>query len=327
MSQTVKDYIDTQADWNQSDSSARDYIKNKPVVPPNIKHIIHIAGRAPGEKDMLSAASDGEYWIDEDEQFGEDLFLVTDNAGGNYRTLVPYSDDTLYIDSSDIWVYNAINDEFYYILDLKVVGNSPTYYGTCTTSGSSNNLVVTSSKFELKTGAVINVKFSSNRTVSGNCTMDVGSRGAKTVKFGHSTIVPAYAWQIGQVIKFVYDGTYFVAETAKAGTTTLGLTTLTDSVSSTNTNTAATPNSVKQAYDLAASKADKMTLVPISSVPAAAVNLAINQYYRFDVNLTSFTGLLPTVTADDNLKSICLCFTTGSNPTITFVSTDNPVLY
>lgn len=59
-------------------------------------------------------------------------------------------------------------------------------------------------------------------------------------------------WHANQIVEFVFDGTYWLMVTPGDATTSYeGVVKLTDSTSSTSTTTAATPNSVKTAYDLA----------------------------------------------------------------------------
>ena len=59
-------------------------------------------------------------------------------------------------------------------------------------------------------------------------------------------------WYANQIVEFVFDGNYWLMVNPGPATTSYeGVVKLTDSTSSTSTTTAATPNSVKTAYDLA----------------------------------------------------------------------------
>lgn len=66
-------------------------------------------------------------------------------------------------------------------------------------------------------------------------------------------------WAAGEVLDLVYDGTsWIIVDGAIADEETYGYTKLSDSISSTSTNVAATANAVKTAYDLANSKQDAL---------------------------------------------------------------------
>lgn len=133
------------------------------------------------------------------------------------------------------------------------------YYATCTTAAGTAAKVATTtnSDFELTTGAMVRVKFTNADTYNGTSTLNVDSKGAKNIIKVGTTVKPRYYWQAGEVVDFVYDGTYFVMlEAATATTTYYGITALSSATNSTSEALAATPKAVKTAYDLAASKTD-----------------------------------------------------------------------
>ena len=117
-------------------------------------------------------------------------------------------------------------------------------YGTCTTSGSVTAKVVNSDDFgELKKGACINVKFSYANTAT-SPTMNVNGTGAKSIKKYGTTGSMAYMWYTGEVVQFVYDGTYWVMVDGGTATTTYyGATKLQSTITNTDT-VAATPGAV-----------------------------------------------------------------------------------
>lgn len=87
-----------------------------------------------------------------------------------------------------------------------------TLYGTCSTAAATAAKVVTCADFDtLITGVTIHVKFTNSNTVA-NPTLNVNGTGAKTIyrygKTAPSTSV-ATSWFAGQVVTFVYDGTYW----------------------------------------------------------------------------------------------------------------------
>ena len=126
------------------------------------------------------------------------------------------------------------------------------YYGTCTTSASTQAKVVTCSDFVLETGAKISVKFTNGQTYNGTATLNVNGTGAINICRVGTTTTTRYYWSAGEVVDFVYDGTNYVMEGKGVATTTYyGVTKLSSSTSSTSTSLAATPSAVKSAYDLA----------------------------------------------------------------------------
>lgn len=112
--------------------------------------------------------------------------------------------------------------------DLKTVAFSGSYndlsdipetahiaYGTCSTSGSTSEKIITISdsvKWELKTGSIITVKFTSTNTAS-NPTFNVNNTGAKPVWYNTSVITSSnlgYAGTKNRPLNYVYDGTQYV---------------------------------------------------------------------------------------------------------------------
>lgn len=173
------------------------------------------------------------------------------------------------------------------------VGNSKIWYGTCNTQNVDK--VVTCSGFVLEAGATINVLFTYADTYivpESDVTLNVNSTGAKKIKVdGSTSYTKTYLrWNANEVVTFVYDGTNYVMVRSGAATTTYyGLTQLTDSTSSTSTTTAATPNSVKSAYDLANSKVGAWTAVGSATQGNTSQNLP-----------SSFSELLCVVKVDNN---------------------------
>ena len=132
------------------------------------------------------------------------------------------------------------------------VGNSKSWYGTSSTSASTQTKVVTCSGFTLSTGDTIVVTFTNAQTYNGQPKLNVNSTGAINIQYKSGTAGIRYMWNAGSTIEFVYDGTNFVCEGRDlANTTYYGVTKLSDSTSSTSTTLAATANAVKKAYDLA----------------------------------------------------------------------------
>lgn len=130
----------------------------------------------------------------------------------------------------------------------KIKDNLKSYYGTCTTSASTQAKVVTCSGFKLETGAKISVKFTNAQTYNGTATLNVNSTGAKNITRVGTTTTTRYYWSAGEVIDFVYDGTNYIMEGKGTATTTYyGVTKLATSAVSTSTSTALTPASLNNA--------------------------------------------------------------------------------
>lgn len=127
-----------------------------------------------------------------------------------------------------------------------VDAHSDVYYATCSTSATTVAKVATTTKgdFVLATGAKVTVKFTYRNSASSSATLNVDNTGDKTIyRAGSSTT--QYYWQAGEVLDFVYDGTYWVMEgKSRATTTDYGITKLETSSTSTSTSTALTPSSL-----------------------------------------------------------------------------------
>ena len=83
------------------------------------------------------------------------------------------------------------------------------WYGTCSTAAGTAAKVVTCAGFTLVTGSTVAVKFTNGNTYNGQITLDVNSTGAKNVR-DYGQFYGAYgrcAWDAGQTMIFVYDGT------------------------------------------------------------------------------------------------------------------------
>lgn len=136
-------------------------------------------------------------------------------------------------------------------------GEKFVWLGQCNTdSGTAAKVVTTDSQdFELKDGSVVFVKFNTSNTTT-ITTLNVDGTGDKPAYAASSQKMFSYivANTIGynEIVPFVYNGLYYIRVNGNlASTNYYGITLLEDSISSTSTNKAATPNAVKQAYDLA----------------------------------------------------------------------------
>ena len=154
--------------------------------------------------------------------------------------------------------------------------NQKTWFGECTVSGQSR--AVTCEGFVLEDGAHISIFFDYAVTTS-SLFLNINNTGSKHVQISASSTFPQYGFWGGEIVDFVYYadyGYYFAIGKTYATTTYYGVTKLTNSTSSTSTTTAATPNSVKQAYDLANSQ---KTTITTGSVTATNIYSDGKQVY------------------------------------------------
>lgn len=161
------------------------------------------------------------------------------------------------------------------------------YYGTCTTAAATAAKVVTADRdFVLETGAAIDVKFSYANSASAP-TLNVGGTGAKAVKKYGNTAPNTYQWYAGAMVRFVYDGTYWIMEGGTTATTTYyGVTKLNSSTSSTSTTEAATPSAVKAAMD----KANAAQVKPTTAiVTLTAANWTTEGTYSLEATYPNAT--------------------------------------
>lgn len=162
----------------------------------------------------------------------------------------------------------------------------PTFYGICSTSSTSSTKAVTvNGTFSLKTGITVYVRFQNgSENVSGTPTLNVNGTGAKTIKYQGTSNIPSGFWEAGSVVQFTYSGSYwYVVGGSRASTSGYGLVKLIDSVTSTDTSQAATPNSVKQAYDLA----DSANTAAQNAYPktGGVIDLGINETTQENQNV------------------------------------------
>lgn len=136
------------------------------------------------------------------------------------------------------------------------------FYGTCATAAATAAKAVVCEEFtadDLVEGAVVIVKFTNAQTYNGAPTLNVNSTGAKNIKRYGTTNAARYEWLAGEVLTFVYDGTYWIMSNGGIATTTYyGMTKLSSATNSTSAAVAATASAVKAAYDLANGKQDEL---------------------------------------------------------------------
>jgi len=210
------------------------------------------------------------------------------------------------------WLKNWFYDKTE--IDSELSKKKSHYYGTCTTSASTQVKAVTSTDFVLNTGVVLSVKFTNNNTYNGTAKLKINdSEDEINVAVVGTTTTSRYYWKAGEVVTFVYDGTNFImAEGGNATTTYYGVTKLSSSTSSTSEALSATPKAVKAAYDLANGKLSSSDVgaVAISNsyadldnkptIPSNVSDLNNDSGY---ITSSAITGMLTSSDIADNLTT------------------------
>ena len=132
------------------------------------------------------------------------------------------------------------------------------FYGTCSTSSSTQTKVVSVDDWSFTTGNILFVKFSNVTTYDGTARISIDGT-VKDITSVGTTKTSQYRWRAGELVGFVYDGTnMLMLEGGLASTSYYGVTKLSNDIDSTSTSLSATPKAVKTAYDLADSKQDEL---------------------------------------------------------------------
>ena len=94
-------------------------------------------------------------------------------------------------------------------------------YATSDTAASTTAKVASTSNgdFTLQTGNSIKIKFTYENTAT-SPTLNVDDTGAKTIK-GYGTTKPDIWWADGDVVEFVYDGTYWIMQPSQGQLSTI----------------------------------------------------------------------------------------------------------
>ena len=133
--------------------------------------------------------------------------------------------------------------------DEKTYQLSSVLYGECSTAAGTQAKTVTipgvAELNESNAGLSIYVKFENNQTYNGTPTLNVNGIGAKNIRRNGTTNAARYEWAAGEILNFVFDGTYWVIVDGNFATTTYyGVTKLATSATSTSTGLALTPASL-----------------------------------------------------------------------------------
>jgi hypothetical protein len=119
-------------------------------------------------------------------------------------------------------------------------------YGVCDTAAATQTKAVSiPSVTALYEGLRVTVKFENQQNYNGAPKLDVSGTGAVSICSVSGTLASRYEWGIGEVVDFVYDGTYWViADGGKSSTTYYGATKLSADPTSTSAGLALTPSAI-----------------------------------------------------------------------------------
>ena len=145
--------------------------------------------------------------------------------------------------------------------------NGAIWYGVCDTAAATQAKTVTITGFPTAyaEGMNVRIRFANAQDYNGVPTLNINSIGAVAIKQYWDNNAARYEWGAGEIIDFCYSNArWLLVRGTRASTSTYGRTILINSTSSTSTTGAATPNSVKQAYDLASSKQNAVEVIRLS---------------------------------------------------------------
>lgn len=236
--------VNVQADWNQSDTTAKDYIKNKICYDfsgwkttfsqllktdadnmfissyyPDYTYAYSFVQKNLEEGSTVKIAIDDSSIdfvvpVSDEVQWGEytigDYQIALFGGTGNYGHFIVAMGCKTDISGSTFSIQQYVNETK--TIDEKYL---PTYldklaYCTCATDASIKAKVATCSvgQFTLTKGQKAVVKFSYANTAVGP-TLNIGSTGAKTI-YWHGQVLPSTQyWEAGAVLEFVYNGSQF----------------------------------------------------------------------------------------------------------------------
>lgn len=236
--------VNVQADWNQSDTTAKDYIKNKICYDfsgwkttfsqllktdannmlisnyyPDYTYAYSFVKKNLEEGSTVKIAIDDSSIdfvvpVSDEAQWGEytigDYQIALFGGTGNYGHFIVAMGCKTDISGSTFSIQQYVNETK--TIDEKYL---PTYldklaYCTCATDASTKAKVATCSvgQFTLTKGQKAVVKFSYANTAVGP-TLNIGSTGAKTI-YWHGQVLPSTQyWEAGAVLEFVYNGSQF----------------------------------------------------------------------------------------------------------------------
>lgn len=233
-----------QVDWNQNDSTAEDYIKNRICYENNADKVLcDVTLKATDATDNPMATMFNVSYGYPEVSFGSGKL-------GNNRTVTvtldgvsaEYTMTNSGGISGDTEPFTIGNYEVYFMegsgsygplmagmysnadltgkkltmtipnheikqIDSKFLPNYPVY-ATCTSAANSNKVATTDFDFSLSAGRRVAVKFTNANTKS-QPSLNINSTGNKTIIWNSQILPSTQYWKAGSLVEFVYDGSFY----------------------------------------------------------------------------------------------------------------------
>ena len=152
-----------------------------------------------------SATSENKVTLNVNGTGAYNIYFNNGNPTGTNRTAFGYSNRFVtYVFDGGSWVWQSHGSDDNTTYTPQSLGFG---YGTCSTAEATAAKVVTLSGYNLVTNGYVSVKFSYN--VPANSTLNINSRGAKSIRF-RSANITSNVIRAGDIATFIYDGTYYV---------------------------------------------------------------------------------------------------------------------
>lgn len=169
--------VNVQSDWNQTDTDADDYIKNKPTIPPG--SVVDSSFSTTSTNALQNKVITLELQaIDISASYSGGTATIDISSGESGQVS---SSDTFTIPEATTSASGLMSSTDKTALANKADGNGRIFYGTCSTAASTAAKVVTCSDYDqIGAGDIILVSFTYPNTAS-NPTLNVNSTGAKSL--------------------------------------------------------------------------------------------------------------------------------------------------
>lgn len=233
-----------QVDWNQNDSTAEDYVKNRICYENNADKVLcDVTLKATDAIDSpLATMLNVSYGYPEvgfgSGELGNNRIVTVTLDGVSAEYTMTNSGGI----SGDTEPFTIGNYEVYFMegsgsygplmagmysnadltgkkltmtipnhemkqIDSKFLPNYPVY-ATCTSAANSNKVATTDFDFSLSAGRRVAVKFTNANTKS-QPSLNINSTGNKTIIWNNQILPSTQYWKAGSLVEFVYDGSFY----------------------------------------------------------------------------------------------------------------------
>ncbi len=206
--------VNVQSDWNQTDTDADDYIKNKPTIPPG--SVVDSSFSTTSTNALQNKVITLELQaIDISASYSGGTATIGISSGESGQVS---GSDTFTIPEATTSASGLMSSTDKTALANKAFGNGRIFYGTCSTGASTGTKVVACTSYDALTyGDILVVKFSNANTADANTLkLNVNSKGAKSVMYicnGSIMYLRSESALRGTCL-FVYDGANWLLQGA-----------------------------------------------------------------------------------------------------------------